>query len=55
LARLRKQFAVEAQPGIVCVVEFYVTLNYIKILSVAQQCFYGKFVTGNNAFVRTSF
>jgi hypothetical protein len=28
----------------VCVVELQVTGNYIKILSVAQQCSYGKFM-----------
>jgi hypothetical protein len=32
----------------VCVVELYVTVSYIKISSVAQQCFYGKFVASNN-------
>jgi hypothetical protein len=26
----------------VCVVELHLTVDYIKILSVAQQCFYGK-------------
>ena len=26
----------------------YMSLNYVKILRVAQQCFYCKFVTGNN-------
>jgi hypothetical protein len=41
---------VETQQGILSVVvELYVTVNCIKILSVAQQCFYGEFVTGNNA------
>jgi hypothetical protein len=33
----------------IVVVELHVTVNYIEVLSVAQQCFYGKFVTGNNA------
>jgi len=28
----------------VCVVRLHVTFNYIKILRVAQQCFYGKVV-----------
>jgi hypothetical protein len=31
-----------------CVAELHVTINYIKILSVVQQCFYGKYLTGNN-------
>jgi len=29
----------------VCIVETDVTIYYIKILSVAQQCFYGQFVS----------
>jgi len=29
----------------VCVVELHVTANHIKILSVAQQCVYGKFIS----------
>jgi len=29
----------------VCAVELHVTVNDIKILSVAQQCFYGEFVS----------
>ena len=33
----------------VIVVELQVTtVNYIKILIIAQQCFYCEFVTGNN-------
>ena len=33
----------------VCVVELHSTVNCIKIVSVTQQCFYGKFiVAGNN-------
>jgi hypothetical protein len=32
----------------VCLVEVHVAVNYIKILSVAHQCFYGKFFTSNN-------
>jgi hypothetical protein len=41
----------------VCVVDLYVTVNYIKILSVAQQCFYGKFMSSkqNKLHVRISF
>jgi hypothetical protein len=41
----------------VCVVvELHVTVNYIKILSVAQQCFYGKFVSPTTIqIIRTSF
>jgi len=32
-----------------CVVELRVTLYNVKMLSVTQKCFYGKFcVTGNN-------
>jgi len=34
--------AVETQQCILCVVGLHVTVNYIKILSVAQQCFYSK-------------
>jgi hypothetical protein len=37
--------AVGTQQCIFCVVEIHVTVNYIKILSVAQQCFYGKFIS----------
>jgi hypothetical protein len=29
----------------VCVVQLHVTVNYIKILSVAKHCFYGKFMS----------
>ena len=29
----------------VCVAEIHVTVNYIKILNVEQQCFYGKFMS----------
>jgi hypothetical protein len=33
----------------VCVVELHVTVSYIKLLSVASQCFYEKiYVAGNN-------
>jgi hypothetical protein len=37
----------------VCVVELHVTVNYIKILSVASQCFYGKIyvASGNKTYV----
>jgi hypothetical protein len=35
--------------GGVVVVELHATANYEKVLLVAQQCFYGKIVTGNNA------
>ena len=31
--------AVERQQCITCVAELYITVKYIKILSVAQQCF----------------
>jgi hypothetical protein len=34
----------EKQQRILCVVELNVTVNYIKISSVAQQCFDGKFM-----------
>jgi hypothetical protein len=30
---------------IVCVAELYVAVNNVKILSVAQQCYYGKFMS----------
>lgn len=33
--------AVKTQQCILCVTELHVTVNYVKILSVAQQCFYG--------------
>jgi hypothetical protein len=42
--------AVETQQCVVCVcvvVELHVTVNYIKILNVAQQCFHGESVAGN--------
>ena len=29
----------------VCVVELHVTVNYIKIICIAQQCHYGKFMS----------
>jgi len=29
----------------VCIFELRVTVNYMKILSVAQQCFYSKFMS----------
>jgi hypothetical protein len=29
----------------VCIVELNVTVSYIKILTVAQQCFYGEFTS----------
>ena len=33
-----------------CIVELCGTVSHIKIMSFAQQCFYGKFIfTGNNA------
>jgi hypothetical protein len=35
--------------SVCAVAELHVTVNYIKILSVAQQCYYGKFVTSNKA------
>jgi hypothetical protein len=31
------------------VAEIRVTVKYTKILSVAQECFYGKFFIGSNA------
>jgi hypothetical protein len=30
---------------VVVVIELHVTVNYMKIFSVAQQCFYGKFIS----------
>ena len=41
--------AVKRQQCILCAVELHVTVNYIKILSVTQQCCHGKFVNSNNA------
>jgi hypothetical protein len=35
----------EAQQCILCDVEPHITLNYIKILVIAQQCFCGKFMS----------
>jgi len=29
----------------VCIVELHVTVNYAKMLNVAQQCFYHKFMS----------
>ena len=38
-----------------CVVRLHVTVNYTKILNVAQQCFLWKiYVAGNNKNVRRS-
>ena len=44
--RSRNHFAVETQ-WILCVVvvELRATVNYIKILIIAQKCFYGKIIT----------
>jgi hypothetical protein len=38
-------FAMEAQQWVMCIVEVHVTLNNIKIRSVTQKCFYGKFIS----------
>jgi len=38
-------FAVETQQWLLCAFELHVTLDYIKILGVAQQYFYGKFIS----------
>ena len=46
--------AVGTQQCILCVVELHVTVSYIKILSVAQQCFYGKFISRPKYNVRIS-
>jgi hypothetical protein len=55
---LRNRFAVETQQCTLCVVvvvvvvivvDLHVTVKYITILNVTQQCFYGNFVTDNNA------
>jgi hypothetical protein len=55
VTRLLNRLAVETQQCIlfvvvvvvIVVVELHVTVKYITILSVTQQCFYGKFVTEN--------
>jgi hypothetical protein len=52
VTRLRNRFAVEPQQWTLCVavvVDVHVTVKCITILNVTQQCFYGKFVTDNNA------
>ena len=36
--------AVETQQRLLCVFDLHVTFDYIKILGVAQQYFYGKFM-----------
>ena len=38
-------FIVETQQRLLCVYELQVTVDYIKILGVAQQYFYGKFMS----------
>jgi hypothetical protein len=51
MARSRNQFAAKTTIHClcvcvcvcVCVIELHVTVNFIKILGVAQQCFYGTF------------
>jgi len=50
--RSRNHFAVETQwilcvvvVVVVVVVELRATVNYIKILIIAQKCFYGKIIT----------
>jgi hypothetical protein len=48
--------AVETTVHSVCIVELHITVNNIKILSVAQQCFYGKFMSPTTMqSIRTSF
>jgi hypothetical protein len=37
--------AVKTQQCTVCIVEVHVTFNTITILSVAQKCFYGEFMS----------
>jgi hypothetical protein len=51
VTRLRNRFAVEPQQWTlrVAVVDLHVTVKYVTVLNVTQQCFYGKFVTDNNA------
>jgi hypothetical protein len=40
----------------VCIVaELRVTVNYIKVLNVAEQCFYYEFVTKTITIIHTSF
>ena len=36
---------VERQHWILCVVELHVPVAHVKILNVAEQCFYGKFIS----------
>ena len=61
VVRSRNHFAVETQQRILCVVvvvvvELRATVNYIKILSAAQQCFYGKIITpANMGIIRSCF
>jgi hypothetical protein len=52
----RNHFAVETQQCILCVVvQLRATVNYIKTLSAAQQCFYGKIITpANMGIIRSS-
>jgi hypothetical protein len=40
---------------VVVVVELNVTVNCLKGLSAAQQCFYGKMATVNNAVIGINF
>jgi hypothetical protein len=61
LARLRNHFPVETPKHSMCIVVVVVVdqhviannqnviANNIKILNVAQQCFYGQFITDDNA------
>jgi hypothetical protein len=54
VVRSHNHFAVETQQCILCVVvvvvvvELRATVNYIKMVSAAQQCFYGKIITPAN-------
>jgi hypothetical protein len=54
----RKHFAVDTTMHFLCVVvdDLNVTVNYIKILSVAQQCFYCKFKSlATRQIIQTNF
>jgi len=47
IARSVNQCCIKKQQWVVCVCvdELHLTINYIKILSVAQQCFNGKVIS----------
>lgn len=60
MAPSRKHFALETQQCSLCVfvvvVELHVTVKYIEILNVAQQCCYGEFISpARMKIIRISF